>query len=190
MTDEELLQQLKQGNEAALEALVFRYHAPIRSYIARLVRNPAYADELAQECFVRVCHAALNGKLPDRVRPWMYRIATNLCRDLWKRASYRSEMLAEQDSMIHVPDRDTVTSIMERQWEREEIIRALESLPENQRKIVILRYYHDFKLGEIAEIMEMPLNTVKSRLYKSLKSLATVLAGKEERNVAERKKCR
>jgi RNA polymerase sigma factor, sigma-70 family len=187
MTDEELIQQLKQGNEAALEALVFRYHAPIRSYIARLVRNPAHADELTQECFERVCRAALNGRLPDRVRPWMYRIATNLCRDLWKKSSYRGELLAEQHKMISYPDRDTVTSILERQWEREEIIRALESLPEDHRKIVILRYYHDLKLEEIAEIMEMPLNTLKSKLYKSLKSLAAVLAGKEERTVAEKK---
>lgn len=190
MTDEELLQQLKQGNEAALEALIFRYHAPIRSYIARLVRNPDYADELTQECFERVCRAALDGRLPERVRPWMYRIATNLCRDLWKKASYRSEMLAEQHKMIRYPDRDTVASLMERQWEREEIIRALESLPEDHRKIVILRYYHELKLDEIAEIMEMPLNTLKSRLYKSLKALAAVLAGKEETNVAEQKKSR
>lgn len=190
MTDEELLEQLRQGNEAALEALIFRYHAPIRSYIARLVRNPAHADELTQECFERVCHAALGGKLPERVRPWIYRIATNLCRDLWRKASYRSEMPAGQLRMIHYPDRDTVTSIMERQWEREEIVRALESLPDIDRKIVVLRYYHDLKLEEIAELMEMPLNTLKSRLYKSLKSLAGVLAGKGEMTVAGEKKRR
>ena len=190
MTDEELLEQLRQGSEAALEALIFRYHAPIRTYIARLVRNPAHADELTQECFERVCHAALSGKLPERVRPWIYRIATNLCRDLWKKASYRSEMLAEQHQMIHYPDRDTVTSIVERQWEREEIVRALETLPETEQKIVILRYYHDLKLEEIAEMLDMPLSTLKSRLYKSLKSLAGALAGKEERTVAGKKKRR
>lgn len=185
MTDEELLEQLRRGNEAALEALVFRYHAPIRTYIARLVRNPAQADELTQECFARVCRAALSGKLPERVRPWMYRIATNLCRDLWKKASYRSELPAEHRQMIRYPDRDTVTSIMERQWEREEIIRALERLPELDRKIVILRYYHDLKLEEIAETLDLPLNTLKSKLYKSLKSLAAELAGEGEMADAE-----
>ncbi|WP_256760719.1 RNA polymerase sigma factor [Cohnella sp. WQ 127256] len=179
MTDEQLLIQLKDVNPAALETLIYRYHAPIYAYISRLVRNPHIAEDLTQECFTRICLAVRDGRLPVSIRPWIYRIATNLCKDLWKKASHRNEVPTDEQELSTKPDRDTVSSILIRQWEREEVISALAQLSEDSRQIVVLRYYQDLKLQEISEIVDMPLSTVKSKLYQALRKMARILEEKE-----------
>jgi RNA polymerase sigma factor (sigma-70 family) len=122
---------------------------------------------------------------PVPLSPLDYKIASNLCKDLWKSAFYRRERSHEDEQLSAFSDKnargqDTVTSIMEKQWEREAVIRALEQLDEEDRQIVILRFYEDLKLEEIAEMMEMNLNTLKSRLYKSFRLLAEILQREEE----------
>jgi len=172
MTDEQLLEQLQGANPAALEAVIYRYHEPVFRYIARLVRHSHLAEDLTQECFTRVCVAVRDRRLPNKLRPWIYRIATNLCKDQWKKASYRSEVSVDDRQLLDAPDDNTITSILARQWDREEVIRVLMLLDEDSRSIVILRYYEDLKLQEIAEIMELPLNTTKWKLYQALKRMA------------------
>jgi len=179
MTDEQLLEQLRLSNPAALEAVIYRYHAPIYGYITRLVRHSHLAEDLTQECFTRVCLAVKEGRLPRALRPWLYRIATNLCKDMWKKASYNNEVPTEAKFLSAAPDDNTITSILDRQWEREEVIRVLSMLDEESRSIVILRYYEDLKLQEISEIVELPLNTLKWKLYRALKRLALKLEDKE-----------
>jgi RNA polymerase sigma factor (sigma-70 family) len=188
MKDEELAGLYQQGDEAAMEAIIYRYHAPIQSYIYRMTNNSNTAEELAQECFIKVCVALKARIMPTQFRPWIYRIATNLCKDLWRKSAFRSEVLVEQDKLTSFPEGETVLSIMEKQWEREEIIQALAELPEDNRQIVVLRFYEDLKLEEIAEIVEMPVNTVKSRLYKSLKRLAQVLQANEQSGISLERK--
>jgi RNA polymerase sigma factor (sigma-70 family) len=180
LTDEQLLLQLKNVNPAALEALIYRYHAPIYAYLSRLVRSPHLAEDLTQECFARVCMAVRDGRLPTDLRPWVYKIATNLCKDLWRKASYRNEIPTEEQHISSQPDRDTVSSILSRQWEREEVVQALSRLSDDSRQIVVLRYYQDLKLQEISDITEIPLSTVKSKLYQALRKLAGWLDEKGE----------
>jgi len=182
LTDEQLLNELRRMNPAALETVIYRYHAPIYAYLARLVRHSHLAEDLTQECFARVCTAVRDGRLPQALRPWLYAIATNLCKDMWKKAAYQNEVPTERQVLTAKPDRHTVTSILDRQWEREEVVRALSLLDAESRGIVVLRYYEDLKLQEIADIMEMPLNTVKWKLYRALKRLAHVLEEKGAAN--------
>ncbi|QGQ95553.1 RNA polymerase sigma factor [Paenibacillus psychroresistens] len=180
MKDEDLAELYQQGDEAAMEAIIYRYHAPIQSYIYRMLNNQMTAEELAQECFIKVCISLKSGSMPTQFRPWIYRIATNLCKDLWRKSSYRSEISTEQDKLNIYPGDETVSSIMEKQWEREEVIQALDDLSEGNREIIVLRFYEDLKLEEIASIVDMPVNTVKSRLYKSLKRLAQMLQANKQ----------
>ena len=157
MTDEHLLEQLRRSNPAALEAVIYRYHAPIFGYITRLVRHSHLAEDLTQECFIRVCLAVKDGRLPRALKPWIYTVATNLCKDMWKKASYNYEVPTEAKHLSATPDDNTITSILDRQLEREEVISMLSLLDEESRSIVILRYYEDLKLQEISEIVEMPI---------------------------------
>lgn len=173
--DEELLRQIAEGNEASMEALVYRYHKPIYEYLQRMLNDSSLAEDLSQECFIRMYRSVQTGRLPSRFRPWIYRIATNLCKDVWKSSAYRKETLWEAEQMALHSDSVTVSSIMERQWERESVIHALGSLAEDEREMIILRFYHELKLDEIAEVLDQPLSTVKTKLYKTFKKMAHLL---------------
>lgn len=184
LTDEQLVAQYKQGNTAVLELFVYRYHPAIYAYLYRLTSKRQLAEDLAQECFVRVFTAFQTGRLPERFRPWIYRIATNLCRDVWKSGAYRYEVTAQDTGVYDAADGglDTVASFLEKQDEREAVIAALSALPEEERQIVVLRFYQDLKLDEIAELLELPSGTVKSKLYRAFKRLADTLQKGEEQD--------
>jgi len=184
LTDEQLIAQFKQGNTAVLELFVYRYHQVIYAYLYRLTNQRQLAEDLVQECFVRVFTALQAGRFPVRFRPWIYRIATNLCRDVWKSGVYRYEVAAKDTGVYDAVDggRDTVASFLDKQYEREEVIVALGELPEEERQIVVLRFYEELKLDEIAELLELPLGTVKSKLYRAFKRLADILQKGEEQN--------
>lgn len=181
VSDEELLQQFRHGNKAVLEVLVYRYHKLIYLYIARLMNDSVLAEDLTQECFLRVCSTLQSERIPARFRPWIYRIATNLCRDVWKSSAYQRETLVKDEVLSSLfVDKETVVSILEKQLEREAVIGALQQLPVEERQIVILRFYHQMKLDEMADMMELPLSTVKTKLYKSFRMLAAILNREEE----------
>ncbi|MDQ0091026.1 RNA polymerase sigma-70 factor (ECF subfamily) [Paenibacillus anaericanus] len=184
VTDEQLLMQFKQGNTAVLELFVYRYHQTIYAYLYRLTSKRQLAEDLAQECFVRVFTALQAGRLPERFRPWIYRIATNLCRDVWKSGAYRYEVTAKDTGVYDAADggKDTVASFLDKQYEREAVIAALGALPEEERQIVILRFYEELKLEEIAELLELPLGTVKSKLYRAFRRLADILQKGEDQD--------
>jgi RNA polymerase sigma-70 factor (ECF subfamily) len=184
VTDEQLLEQYKQGNTAVLELFVYRYHHTIYAYLYRLTSKRQLAEDLVQECFVRVFTALQAGRLPERFRPWIYRIATNLCRDVWKSGAYRYEVAAKDTGVYDAADggKDTVASFLDKQYEREAVIAALGALPEEERQIVILRFYEELKLDEIAELLELPPGTVKSKLYRAFRRLADTLQKEEEQD--------
>lgn len=179
VSDEELVEQIAAGNAGSMEALVYRYHKPIYVYLQRMLNDSSLAEDLAQECFIRLYQSIQAGRIPTRFRPWIYRIATNLCKDVWKSSAYRREILSETEQLSFHSDDQTVSSILERQWKREAVIRALSRLTEEEREVIILRFYHELKLDEIAEALEQPLGSVKTRLYRTFKKLAELLRSEE-----------
>ncbi|MFS8543188.1 MAG: DUF3794 domain-containing protein [Limnochordales bacterium] len=89
MTDEDLIRQLQQGSQAAVEPLVRRYHRPLVAYFYRLSHDYHLAQDLAQECLFRLVSRAGQYQFPRPVKPWVYQIAANLWRDHRKSAAYR-----------------------------------------------------------------------------------------------------
>lgn len=182
MTDEELLKELSRGHASALETLAFRYHAAIRTYLYRLLQSRTLADDMTQECFVRVITSVKQGRLPEKFKPWLYKIATNLCRDHWRKAANRMEQVGDE-GLQHVLAPDNVAHIYEKQVDRELVIQALNELPAERRHLMILRFYQELKLEEIADILDIPLSTVKSRLYYGIKQLNRMLSGDHRSSV-------
>ncbi|MBW7476269.1 RNA polymerase sigma factor [Paenibacillus oenotherae] len=176
MTDEELLKELSRGHTSALETLVFRYHAAIRTYVYRMLQSRTLADDVTQESFVRVMTSIKQGRLPEKFKPWLYKIATNLCRDHWRKAYNREEPMSDE-TLQQLSAPDNVALIYEKQIDRERVIRALNELPDERKHLMILRFYQELKLEEIADILDIPLNTVKSRLYYGIKQLNRILSG-------------
>ena len=167
-TDERLYRQMLNGDETALNELVGRYHRPIYQFLCRYTADPALADDMAQETFIRVLK--YRGTAPRRFKSWIFAIAANLARDHFRSAGYRYEQTVELSDDIAIGQ----TGIPENHGE--DIAAALAQLSPEQRETIILRFYHDLQLDEIAEITGAPLGTVKSRLFHALKGLKGFLA--------------
>ncbi len=171
ISDEELVRSMADGDQAAFEVFVHRYHRPLQGYLERMLQDADKAEDLVQDTFVRLLRRLQQGEIPGQIRPWLYRVALNLCRDYWRSSGYRSEMNRLAQPPEHKDTNPSIVEIYERQETRTEILQSLNSLPESQREIVILRFYQDLKLQEIAEVLDMPLSTVKTNLYNALKKL-------------------
>ncbi|WP_078379206.1 RNA polymerase sigma factor [Sutcliffiella halmapala] len=181
ISDEQLLEQMANGDQAAFEAFIHRYHAPIHQYIERLLKDQKKAEDIVQETFIRLLKQLQQKKIPTYPKAWLYRVASNLCRDYWRSAQYRSEGTAKDEMPVTVDQQSSVIEIYERQETRKEVLASLNTLSESQQQIVTLRFYQDMKLKEIAEILDIPLGTVKSNLFHALKKLKGVLSKELEK---------
>ncbi len=170
LDDEALYQQVIKGSEVALVELVNRYHSPLHKFLYRYTGDPILADDLAQETFMRLLK--YRGGPPARFKSWAFTIASNLANDHFKSARYRYERVTDFDDEVeaHVDNFSFAPD------DRAEIIAALAKLSPEHREALILRFYHDLKLEEIAEVTQTPLGTVKSRLFHALKTLKGFLA--------------
>lgn len=176
ISDEQLILQIKQGDEAAFETLIRRYHGPIHAYISRMGCEFHAANDLVQEVFIKVCRNLSDYRTERPFRPWIYTIASNTFKDYLKKAYVRHDRLNFDDWDDTLEADDNLENRFMANAEREIVIAALGKLGENVREIVVLRYYQDLKLNEIAEMMQIPLGTVKSRLFTALRRLKDLLA--------------
>ena len=179
MTDQELIKFYLKGDTGAFNTLALRYHKPVYNYLLKLVGNRADADDLAQQVLIR-CHKSLKRlKDPERFGPWIYRIAANIARDHWRA---RKDMVSFDDDSddtksyndVLVSDDDPYKNAETRN--RAELLKkALLKLPIEQREVLTLKIYQGLKFTEIAEAVDAPLNTVKSRLYYGLSAMKKIL---------------
>jgi len=168
--DEELCRQLQAGNEAAMEALVHRHHRAVYAFLYRLTGDAHTAEDLAQEAIIRLFTKVCSYRYPERFLPWLYTIAHNIYRDWRKNAYQRKVVPVEQPEEPAAP-----LDLLERLTERAEVVRALASLDESHRTALVLRYYQDLTVPQIAKIEGVPEGTVKSRLATAIRRLQTWL---------------
>lgn len=171
VSDEELVQLMSRGDQVAFEAFVNRYHGPLLGYLDRLLQHPQKAEDFVQETFIRLIRQPRQGTIPDRVRPWLYKVAHNLCRDYWRSSSFRTNAHLSEEIPDKADNQPSVLEIYERQETRKELLQTLNELPDIQRDIIILRFFQELKLHEIADIVDLTLSGVKSHLYQALKKL-------------------
>ncbi len=163
-SDEDLMAAVASGDETALTALIDRYAANVHAYLLRHCGNREDADDLLQETWVRVARSARSFDTARRFRSWIYGIATNLARDLFRRRMTRERAL--RDLSTHPPEEPGADSV-----DRGELRERIAELPENMRAVLLLRYYEGMSEAEMAEALEIPRGTVKSRLHAALRRL-------------------
>ena len=177
LSDEQLLNWALAGEMDALAILVTRYHAKLTGYLDRLVGPDwALAQDLAQETFVRVLRQReRRGNRP--FRPWLYAITTNLARDHFKSSAVRCVMPLRSEHETRIADDATDPAEHALAAERTAtIIAAVATLSEEYRAALLLRFYGGMSLHEIADTLDIPLGTVKSRLSVGLRRLRVALA--------------
>ena len=170
MNDEKLIRIIKSGNVEALDALIRKHYSDIYTYCYRKLGDQHDAQDVTQEVFLHFCRNFDAYTQMGKCRNYLYTIAHNLCINTsQKKAPVPFEDIEKEDTAI--PD------IPAEQLEAADAIRtALNELPEEQKKVILLRFYHDLKLKEIAGIMNSKLSVTKYRLGQAIKALSKLLS--------------
>ena len=175
-TDEELVARSMGGDLDSFNQLVLRWERPIYALAYRVIGREEDARDVAQETFLRAFRALKGFKGQAKFSSWLYRITLNLCRD-WMRRERRTPVsqAPEGVDIIEMAGEGTPSESIEDLVSRHElgraVGRAMALLPEEQRTAIILKEYHGLTFQEIADLLDCPLSTVKTRLYQGLSVL-------------------
>src|SRR5438105_1746802 len=183
-TDEELLAAYQQGDVGAFELLLRRYRAHLFTFLLRMLGDRERAEDLAQETFLRIVKGAQAWEHRARFQTWLYTIARNLCVDQSRRDRFRRADSLDQTGpddepplVDSVPGREPGPDRgAENARLRPLLQKALLSLPPDQREVFILREQAGVPFKEIAEMIGVNENTVKSRMRYALEALRKTLA--------------
>ena len=182
-SNEALLARMKAGDEPALEALLERFRRPLFGYLHRMLGNAAEAEDIFQETFLRVVKHLPRFEEGRRVKPWIYAIASNLVKNVYRSRSYREKTSIDQESASGEPLAANLAALSQTPHdlasdaERAASVReAIERLTPVSRDALVLFYFQGLAYDEIAQALEVPLGTVKSRIHNALSKLAALLA--------------
>lgn len=168
--DRDLILQSRKGKVEAYNLLVSRWEKRVYNYLLRLVRNREDALDLTQDVFLKAYQNLAKLDDPGRFSPWLFRIAHNEAYSL-----LRKNRLDDQELAVDPSTGDAASQLYPIEMTLA-VEAALGRLSPDQREAVVLKVLQGFKFEEMAEILETPVSTVKSRLYTALDLLKEVLA--------------
>jgi RNA polymerase sigma-70 factor (ECF subfamily) len=176
MDDISLVRRAQKGDVNAFNELAQRWQGAIHRFVYGFFGNSDDAGEITQKTLIRVYRKVGDLEDPDRFSSWIYRIAKNLCLDELKRAGRkRSVPLNGEEMQIADSASRTPAGQLENRELGEIIQDALILLPDDQRIVIVLKEFEGMKFREIADILEEPENTIKTRMYTGLRSLRNTL---------------
>ncbi|HLM01099.1 MAG TPA: sigma-70 family RNA polymerase sigma factor [Pyrinomonadaceae bacterium] len=172
LTDAELIAKAIAGREDGFEELVRRYQRPITSYVYRMLGNYDASLDVTQEIFIKVYNSMSRYSTEYKFSTWLYKIAHNASIDYLRRNSVSQQSLEAEnkdgsyelqiESKRLSPEQERERS----EW-RTEIETVVKCLPAGYRELIVLRHSQDLSYDEIAEITNLPLGTVKNRLFRA-----------------------
>jgi RNA polymerase sigma-70 factor (ECF subfamily) len=176
---EDTIAKLRRGEPDALTAIISRYQHRLYRYLLRLVREPAAADDLFQQTWLRVMEKIGRYDAGRNFEAWLFSVAHNLAVDFWR--VRRGESLDDPGAGDGAPiarlpagEPDALERLLD--FERGAMLAAcIGGLPAIHREVLTLRFEEDMKLEEIAEVAGIPLSTVKSRLRRALEGLRAAM---------------
>jgi len=176
--DGQLIARIREGDLSALGALYDKYRLQAFHTALAITRDRQVAEDILQECFLKVQSYANRIDLTVPLAPWLYRVAVNLSYTWVTRHAKWSSSLELLIDRLVAPPRDIPDHRLDAHDLQESITRAIEALPFNQRVVMILHYLSNLNLKEIAYILDCPVGTAKSRLHYGRESLRRQLAGR------------
>jgi RNA polymerase sigma-70 factor, ECF subfamily len=185
--DEQLVEAVQAGEVAAFDELVLRWERKIQGAIYRIVGREEDARDICQETFLKAFRGIRSFKKEARFSSWLYQIAINLCRDRLRRRKGRFhvglEELDEGAEEMTLSGPSALDMVQARDLSRL-VSSAIATLPEEQREVIVLKEYEGLTFPEIAESLQIPTSTVKTRLYRGLVQLRLQLERQGIRGVA------
>lgn len=180
VSDADVMLRVKSGDESAFSYLVQKYRRQMVSFMYRMCHNPAAAEDLAQEVFLRVYRSRTSYEASAKFNTWLYRIATNLAvnyaRDTRHERPENTVRLDETDQETGTtPDlADSSLTVEEQMLRRERtaaIRQKVQALPERQRLAVIMHKFQQMDYREIGEVLKLSESATKSLLYRAYETL-------------------
>jgi RNA polymerase sigma-70 factor (ECF subfamily) len=177
-SDQILVKKVQAGDKKAFDLLVIKYQSRIVTLASRFVRNQADALDVTQEAFLKAYRALPNFRGDSAFYTWLYRIAVNTAKNYLAVQSRRSadsqidyqeiEQIEESDTL---KEQDTPERLLLKDEIQETIISSIENLPEDLRMAITLRELEGLSYEEIAEVMECPIGTVRSRIFRAREAI-------------------
>ncbi|MDD5462606.1 MAG: RNA polymerase sigma factor RpoE [Methylococcales bacterium] len=176
--DEDLVLRVQRGDKSAFNLLVVKYQHKIVQLVNRYVKDPSEAQDVTQEAFIKAYRALPNFRGDSAFYTWLYRIAINTAKNYLVSRSRRSS-----DYQVDIQDAETVENAPqlqgmetpERQLLNQEIVEtiktAIDKLPEEMRTAIMLREFEGMSYEEIAEAMDCPVGTVRSRIFRAREAI-------------------
>ena len=181
--DQRLVERVQRGDKAAFHLLVAKYQRKIFRLLSRLIRDAAEVEDVAQEAFIKAYRALPNFRGDSAFYTWLYRIAINTAKNhlvsQGRRAPTTTEADIEEaetfDDGEHLRDLNTPDSMLLSKQVAEAVNRAIDQLPEDLRTAIVLREIEGLSYEEIAESMNCPIGTVRSRIFRAREAIAQEL---------------
>ena len=179
MNEQELIARLQRRDEAAFEELIRLYEKKVYTLCARMCGNAEDAEEAAQDTFLALWRGIGSFRQESSLSTWIYRLASNACIDLLRRSKRTVDGVSIDDEDIHLEVRDrapTPEQHIEGQETRRLLHEGLAALPEDYRKVLVLRELEQLSYDEICKVTALELGTVKSRISRARLLLRNYLA--------------
>jgi RNA polymerase sigma-70 factor (ECF subfamily) len=183
LTDAELLQRYTRGDEAAFREIVNRYKNSLYAFLRQFLNQPDLVDDVFQETFLQLFTSRESFDPSRPLRPWLFTIAANKAKDALRKAQRTSAIpigtLTDSeemsfDEMLNTLSADTAVPYdeVERSETATRVSEVIGNMPENLREILILAYFNRFSYKQMAEVLSIPIGTVKSRLHTAVARFA------------------
>jgi RNA polymerase sigma-70 factor (ECF subfamily) len=189
VTDEQLLASYVGGDQAAFAELVRRYQHELFVFLQRFVADAVMAEDLFQETFVQVHRNARSFDMQRRFRPWVFTIAANKARDYLRSSSSRAAQSLdntiggseETTTFLDLMESDVATppDDLANAEDVALVQQVLAEMPAPYREVLLLSYFHRFAYKQMAQMLDVPLGTVKSRLHAAVASFAKSFRAKQ-----------
>jgi len=192
--DQELVERVQRGDKVAFELLVGKYQRKIVRLISRLVRDPSEVEDVAQEAFIKAYRAIPQFRGESAFYTWLYRIAVNTAKNYLASQGRRAPTATDTDSedaetfddASLLRDINTPESVLMSKQIAETVNAVMAGLPEELRNAIALREIDGLSYEEIAELMQCPIGTVRSRIFRAREAIAAKLRPMLERQSGKR----
>ena len=170
-TDEQLVRDYAQGNNEAFDILLRRHQNRIYNYILRIIKNEDVANDIFQETFVKAIMTIKQGRYAEsgKFSAWISRIAHNLIIDYYRQEKSEATVSADDETTPDVLNRKdlaeaNIEDFMISEQISQDVRRIIDALPENQREVLMMRFYRNMSFKEIAEATKVSINTALGRM--------------------------
>lgn len=181
--DQQLVERAQRGEKAAFELLVAKYQRKLVRLLSRFIRDPTEVEDVAQEAFIKAYRALPSFRGDSAFYTWLYRIGINTAKNYLVALGRRAPTVSETENAEgdgpeesgQVPDYNTPENELMSRQIAETVNRAVEDLPEELRTAITLRELEGLSYDEIASIMNCPIGTVRSRIFRAREAIAEKL---------------